>query len=251
MNKLITGLMLAALAGLWAPRKAVAANVTATSGNASLGVAAGATQDSKAMIKDWSQASQAAAQNMLDRYGQPDVVSASMLAWKNKAPFTKIVVMRDGVRHLFPSEHQDVLLEEISLAVPIDKLSELAKFDGSLLVDRTKGTLAARGDTEASNFLALNLADDIINGKRDADNARAFFADTLAKQASGKSSSYTSKLNFTVSGDTSYPDMNAAPGTSSPSPSVSPDSQDISNPGTPETTPPDNGTKTDDMKKGE
>lgn len=200
MKNLVTGLFVVALAATGAH---AAGQPGAQAGSASMMTGA----DARSVIKDWPQVSQQAAQSMLDRYGQPDVVSNILLVWKDKAPFTRISVTKEGVRHLFPMEHQDVLTEEISLAVPIDKLTELAQFNGSLIVDRTKGTVAARADKESSNFLALNLADDIINGKRDAQSARKFYADTLAKQMSGKSSVYTEKLNFSVSGDTASPDQ--------------------------------------------
>jgi hypothetical protein len=213
MKNLITGLMALALvaagasaqargkAGDSPSQKSTGSSASDQSSRMSTG-----SSDARQLIKDWPQVSQQAARSMLDRYGQPDVVSNMMLVWKDKAPFTRITVTREAVRHLFPMEHQDVLTEEISLAVPVEKVSELARFDGSILIDRTKGTVAARSDKESSNFLALNLADDIINGKRDADSARKFYADTLAKQMSGKSSAYTDKLNFSVTGDTSYPD---------------------------------------------
>lgn len=201
MKKLILKLMLVSLVA----GGASAASTDKTS--ASKNVAGGA-QMARAEIRDWPLVSQNAAEAMLDRYGQPDVVSSLLLVWKDKAPFTKIVVTRDPIRHSFPVDHQDVILEEIPLQVPVDKVADLAKFNGSLLIDRTQGTLASRCDSEKSNFLALNLANEIITGKRDADSARRFMSDTSAKSLAGKSSPYSEKLMFTPkSGDASaYPD---------------------------------------------
>ena len=172
-------------------------------------------QDARSAIQNWSQASQNAANQMLQRYGNPDVASDQMLMWKDKAPFRKIVVMRDGIPHAFPTQHQDVLTEEINLQVPVDKVSDLARFDGSLIVDRTKGTVAARSDSEANNLLALNLANEIITGKRDVESARRFFADTAATSVSGKSSDYTSKLMFSPKSDTADPGQSMSPSGSS------------------------------------
>jgi hypothetical protein len=39
--------------------------------------------------------------------------------------------------------------------------------------------MAARCDKEAANFLALNLAHDILTGERTVDEARAFYGDTM------------------------------------------------------------------------
>lgn len=253
MKNLVTGLMVLALAaaGATAQARGKAADDKKASQNSGSSSQSGSQadrtnpgssmpgSDARTLIQDWPQVSQQAARSMLDRYGPPDVVSSMMLVWKDKAPFTRITVTRDAIRHLFPMEHQDVLTEEISLAVPVEKVSELARFDGSILIDRTKGTVAARSDKESSNFLALNLADDIINGKRDADSARKFYADTLAKQMSGKSSAYTDKLNFSVSGDTSYPDTTSMqPSGSSSSGSSSGSSSESSGGGSSQSTTP-------------
>ena len=42
----------------------------------------------------------------------------------------------------------------------------LAAYDGSVVVNRTNGEYQPRCDLEAANFLALNLAHEIILGKR-------------------------------------------------------------------------------------
>jgi hypothetical protein len=165
-----------------------------------------AGQDARQAIMSWPQGAQAAAEAMIDRYGQPDDSTSMMLVWRDKAPFRKIAVMRDPVRHSFPVEHEDVLLQEIDMQVPADKVDDLVKFDGSLLIDRTKGTIASRCDRERNNLLALNLANEIVTGKRDSDSARRFFVDTTAKQLAGRSSSYTEKLMFTPSAFGGDPD---------------------------------------------
>src|SRR4051794_28484472 len=116
MKNLVTGLMVAALvaAGASAQARGKAGDKGQQySGSSSQGGSQSGA-DARTLIKDWPQVSQQAAQSMLDRYGQPDVVSSIMLVWKDKAPFTRITVTKDAVRHLFPMEHQDVLTEEIS-----------------------------------------------------------------------------------------------------------------------------------------
>lgn len=60
----------------------------------------------------------------------------------------------------------------IDYHVPPDKADDLEAYDGSVLFDRTKGEMSARCDKEAANMVALNLADDIITGKRNIDEAR-------------------------------------------------------------------------------
>jgi hypothetical protein len=73
---------------------------------------------------------------------------------------------------------------------------ELARFDGSVLVDRTAGEMGARCDMEAMNILTLNLAHDIITGRRSVEEARAFYAETAAACAMGREAPYAEALLF-------------------------------------------------------
>ncbi len=63
--------------------------------------------------------------------------------------------------------------------MPPDKAGDLARYDGSVIVERTKGEIAARCDKEEANFLALNLANDIVTGKKSVEAARKFYAEAM------------------------------------------------------------------------
>ena len=59
--------------------------------------------------------------------------------------------------------------------------------------------IAARCDKEEPNFLAINLAHEIITGKRSVDEARAFYAEsmmTLMKE--GKPNEHQTGFRFQV-----------------------------------------------------
>ena len=45
-------------------------------------------------------------------------------------------------------------------------------FDGSIVVDRTRGEVAARCDSEAANVLGLNMVHELVTGKRTVQEAR-------------------------------------------------------------------------------
>lgn len=156
----------------------------------------------KDATKDWPGESQRALSSMLDKYGSPNFVGCNTAMWKDKGQFRRIVVTRNPVDHQFPTGHRDVLGQEVSMKVPVDKVDDLARFNGSLIVDRVQGTVTARSDSEAHNILLLNLANDIVTGKRDVASARQFEADTESKQLSGKSSEYTDRLLFSEADNT-------------------------------------------------
>ena len=62
----------------------------------------------------------------------------------------------------FPAPHPDVMKQAIDYRVALDKYDDLAMYDGSVIVERTKGELAARCEMEGANFLAINLAHDVV-----------------------------------------------------------------------------------------
>ena len=121
-----------------------------------------------------------------------------MLIWKNTGPYTHTIVYKEEIQHDFPMPHKDVLEQVINYDVPVEKFSDLARYDGSVIVERTKGTMAARCDKEAANFLALNLANDIIKGKLSVEEARNMYAETMMKMMQGEKHKYLQELTFDV-----------------------------------------------------
>lgn len=141
---------------------------------------------------------QEAARVMIARYGRPDEASESRLIWHGKGPWKELIVYREEVRHEWPMPHTDVLESVIPYRVPADRFDDLAMFDGSVIAERTKGTLAARCDKEEMNFLALNLANDIVEGKKSVEEARRFYEETAKAFKEGKKHETTQKLLFRI-----------------------------------------------------
>jgi hypothetical protein len=158
------------------------------------------------IIANWPEESQKAAQATMKKYGAPDGATASLLEWQNNGPWKRTIVFADPIDHHFPMEHKDVLQNVIDYKVPIDQFDDLARFDGSIIAFRTGGEMAARCDDEAANFLALNLAHEIIVGRRSVEDARDFYARTIMEHKEGKPSEYTQGLTFSISGPTADPD---------------------------------------------
>jgi len=146
--------------------------------------------------KDWPESSKKAIDMMIKKYGQPNEKTSSMMMWVNNGPWIKTIVYKEQVKHNFPKPHFDVLQQFINYKLPTDLFSNVGNYDGSVLTDRTKGILSSRCDQEPMNFLALNLANEIVNGKKNVDEARKFYAKTAIEFMAGKTSSYTSNLMF-------------------------------------------------------
>ncbi len=149
-------------------------------------------------IKDWPMASQKAVETTVKAYGEPSSSSANEIVWRNAGIWEMIRISKDETPHNFPIDHTDFMKTTIYHKVPVDKMSELVAFDGSVTFDRTQGYLSARCDMEANNFLALNLAHDIINGKKTVEEARIAYGDIIKEKMAGKNPDYMKKLQFDV-----------------------------------------------------
>lgn len=146
--------------------------------------------------ESWTEEARLVAARVAGKYGAPDETTSEALVWRRREPFKRILVRRDAVSHAFPERHTDYLEQTISYRVPTKSFGELAEFDGGLLADRGRGELTARSDREEANILALNLADEVVRGKRTPSQAREFAQKTLAAAAAGKTSAYTQGLLF-------------------------------------------------------
>ncbi len=159
-------------------------------------------------IKEWPEASRMAVEEITGKYGKPDGITEDELIWWNKGVWKKISINKKETKHSFPIEHTDMMQTTINYKVPEDKMDDLGKFDGSVTFDRTQGTISARCDKEGNNFLALNLANDIITGKQTVEQARKAYGDIVKEKMNGQNPEYMQKLSFTPPGNTADPDKN-------------------------------------------
>ncbi|CAL66643.1 hypothetical protein [Christiangramia forsetii] len=157
------------------------------------------SQNIKDNIEGWPETATKAAKAMMDKYGDPDEQTPSMLMWKDTGPFTHTIVYKEEIQHDFPMPHKDVLEQFINYNVPVEKYDDLAEFDGSVIVERTKGVMSARCDKEAANLLALNLANDVIEGNRSVEEARKFYGEAIMAMLEGNKKDYLKSLQFDVS----------------------------------------------------
>lgn len=166
----------------------------------------------EAAIARWPKRPQLAARQMVARHGPPQEATAEALVWRDVAPFKRITVTRLETPHDFPWPHMDFLEHTVAFNVPAGKVYELAAFDGSLTVGRTEGELSARCDLEGHNLLTLNLASDVVLGKRSAQEARKAFGLILVEDVLGKHPLYLEKLLLEPSKDAAFADAPGIPG---------------------------------------
>ena len=151
-------------------------------------------------ISGWPKASQLAAKMMMDKYGKPNESTPHMLIWYKNGPWKRTTVFDTESKHSFPVDHMDVMEQVIDHKVPVAKFSDLAAFDGSVTVRRTDGEMSAKCDKEGANFLAINLAHDVLTGKKTVEQARTFYANAIKEFAfQNKMSPYMKSFQFSMS----------------------------------------------------
>ncbi|MFN3405672.1 MAG: hypothetical protein ACK40G_16355 [Cytophagaceae bacterium] len=159
------------------------------------------------VIKNWPEKQRKAAQELIQKYGEPTAVSSEMISWENNGNWKRTIVYKEEVTHNFPMPHADFVEQVIDYKAPLEKYDEIAMYDGSVLLDRTKGEMAARCDKEAMNYLAINLAHEVATGKKSVSDARNIYARTAMAFMKGEKPEYTQSFQFQLpTGNTADPD---------------------------------------------
>lgn len=168
----------------------------------------------EAAIKDWPKEVQSQARMLIERYGQPATATATELVWNDNGPWRKTTLRREGFTQATMGKDRDHLEQVISYQVPKGKVAEIKRFDKRIEVNEAANELISRADSESMNYLALNLADDIVKGQRSVQGARVFYQKVKMLERSGKSSPYLDGFIFTM-------DKAGTPGTEPATPPAS------------------------------
>ena len=155
-------------------------------------------QTPEMVIKTWPAHVRVTALAMISKYGEPGFSSKDALVWYNNSPWQKTVVYRKARPRSGGTRDQACLEQTVGYEVPDDKVAALKLFDGRIKIDRTNGELSSRSASESLNFLALNLADDIVSYRRSVKGARDFYRHAVRLSQSGKHSMYLDGLLFEV-----------------------------------------------------
>src|SRR5215216_1752747 len=155
-----------------------------------------AAEQVETILEDWPGPQQNVAKQMIAKYGYPNEATPTKLFWYNNGPWKRTELVKDHVVHHWPTVHTDFLTQVINYRVPPDKFADVAKFDGSILLDRTKGEAAGRCDSESANVLGLNMVHEIATGKRTWEDARRISQESTVAYNLGRSAPYAERLLF-------------------------------------------------------
>ncbi len=182
---------------------ALPTSARAESGEANWSDKISTAQSVEKTIASWPELARASARATMAKYGRPDEVGENALVWYANGPWKKTIVHRRAWPHYTYMKDKDYLENTIGYGTPDDKVEDLTRFDKKLDVDQVSAELSSRSDSEAMNYLSLNLADEIVHGKRTVEEARDFYTKTARLSAAGKSSPYLNGFIFDVHNDVS------------------------------------------------
>lgn len=157
-----------------------------------------AIADVERILEQWPAAHKAVARQMIDKYGPPNEATATRLFWYANRPWKRTELSRDSVVHNWPAPHSDFLTQTVDYRVPPELFGEIARFDGSIVVDRTRGEVSARCDSEAANVLGINMVHELVTGKRSVEEARETSEQNTVAYNLGREAPYAERLLFDV-----------------------------------------------------
>jgi hypothetical protein len=154
--------------------------------------------EAERIIQGWPNAPRNVGRQLLEKYGPPNEATPTRLLWYRNGPWKRTEVTSEAVAHNWPAPHTDFFTQVIDYRVPPEIFHLIAMFDGSILVDRTRGEVAARCDSEAANVLGLNMVHEIVTGKRTVEEAREATAQQTVAYNLGRAAPYAERLQFEV-----------------------------------------------------
>lgn len=150
----------------------------------------------EAVTENWSDYSRLQAARLMEEYGPPDKVGHAELVWNDKGVWKRIRVW--DVTPYYDSNTGSPNLEQtVSYPVLPETRAQLAALGRKVQVSSDGTELSARGTSETANLLSLNLAEEILAGRRSPADAARFYESMINLSISGKSSPYLERLLFT------------------------------------------------------
>jgi hypothetical protein len=148
-------------------------------------------------LAGWPEGTRRLGAQLMTKYGAPAEITPRQVTWINSGPWARTTLYKEGAAHNFAAPHRNVLEQAVFYKVPIDKLTALAQFNRSLVVDLARGELVSSADSEEINFLTVNVADDVIKDQRSAEEARIYFAQLVRAKMIKEPERELRQLKFT------------------------------------------------------
>ena len=113
------------------------------------------------------------AKELVEKYGDPDVVTDNMVLWKDNriSEFKKVYVIDESIPHDSPAPHHDYVYSTMEIDVPEDLMEAVAKASESIIVDQLKNEVTARCGDIIANAITLGFVQKLIDGDIKPENS--------------------------------------------------------------------------------
>ena len=149
----------------------------------------------EAVIADWPEGSRLTAARLLDSYGLPSRIDLDRLVWYGRGDW-KRTVLWEKAPYIYGGTAAGELEQTVAYSAPEDKAAALSVLGGRVRASRDGTELSAYSSSEELNFLALNLADEVLRELRDPQDVDSFYERAVRLRDAGKSSAYMQRLLF-------------------------------------------------------
>lgn len=144
------------------------------------------------VISAWTPECAAMARNFMEEYGQPDTEDPNQLFWLYNGPWARTIVEERSTT----MEASCRLSQTVPFDLTVNDAAAAESFDSRITADPLRSELSVDSDSEQTSFLLVNLAHDVVRGRKTVRQARAAFSRIDALSGAGKASPYTSRLLF-------------------------------------------------------
>lgn len=159
------------------------------------------------VLHTWPKQSRVLGHTLIALYGLPHEATQTMFIWHFNGPWKRTVLHKTGATHNIPHPHIDILEQTVDAKIPIDKHDDISSFDGSIIIDRTRGEMTAFCENEHSNVMILNLAHDIAIGTKTVQEATDYMKKYEGPVSAMWPNPYRESLQFTSTILANNPDM--------------------------------------------
>ena len=154
-----------------------------------------------AIIRRWPSSSRGLAGTLVAKYGVPDLSGETAMVWYDNGGWKRTVAYRDAEPREEGARDAFHLKQSILYRIPEDKIAALRQFDRRITIDKELRMMSTQSESEAENYLCLNLAHEIVVGKRSVEDARQFRRRARMLSEAGMSVPSLSGFVFTLEKD--------------------------------------------------
>ena len=110
---------------------------------------------------------------LIERYGEPDVVTDKMVLWEEGiSRFDKTYVLDESIEHCCPKPHRDYVYSTMTIDVPQELMEPIAEASESIIVDQLKNKVTARCADITANAITLGFVQKLVEGKIDPKDSK-------------------------------------------------------------------------------